>query len=58
MKTTRKLEIEELTGTWILTTNDKSQGYTQHPQIKDYLRLVKDILRHLELDNLLEIKER
>lgn len=58
MKTLRQLVIEEITGTWIVTANNRPAGYSQLPGTKDYVRLVKDILKHLELTNLIEIKEK
>jgi len=54
----KEIEIKMLPGAWIIVEKDKPQVYTQHPQVKDYLRLIKDLLKHLDLQNLVEIKER
>lgn len=56
MKTLRKIEVSEITGAWIITVDDVPKAYSQAG--RDYLRFAKDLLKHFELHNLLEVKER
>lgn len=59
MDNLKKIEIEVISGAWIVRVDDqKPQAYTQHPAVKDHIRLAKDLLKALELQNVLEIKER
>lgn len=55
MKPSRKIEIEEIAGVWIITENDKSRSYVQTG--KDDYRFVKDLIKDLSLMNV-EVRER
>lgn len=56
MRVNKKIEVEEVTGMWVVTEGDQSQAYSQSG--KDYVRLLKDLIKRLELGNILEVKER
>lgn len=61
MRISRKIEIEEVSGAWIMTVGngvgEHSQAYSQTgPQ--DYVRFIKDLIKEFDLQNVLEVKER
>ena len=57
MKVLRRIEIEEISGAWVITEGEHSRSYA-HSGKEEYTRFMKDLLKHFELQNLLEIKER
>ena len=56
MKMLRKIELAEIKGVWLIIKDETPTAYSQTG--KDYVRFVRDILKHLELDMVLEVKER
>lgn len=58
MKISRTITIEEISGAWVVSVDgEDSKCYSQLPITKDDKRLVKDLLKILELQNSFDVRE-